>query len=81
MSGEDSVSETTLHYPFPCQLTSWAVTVGSKVCKGSLLCSCVQSVGGTGEGDNKVTNLQIKSSVVGFVQQLMFNPGDIIQPG
>ena len=80
MSGEGSVSDTALPYPFPCKLTGWAVTAGSKVCKGSLLCSCVQSVDGGGGGGGGST-LQIKSGVVGVVQELMFSPGDIVQPG
>ena len=62
--------------------------VGDKVCKGTVLASCVQSVchvggGGGGEevGGGKETTVQVKSSVVGVVKELMFTPGDIIQPG
>ena len=86
MSEAVSVTETLLPFPFTCQLSSWSVAVGSRVCKGSVLCSCVQSVvvggGGEGrEGGEKETTLQIKSGVVGVVQELMYSPGDIIQPG
>lgn len=83
MLEEVPISNTTLPFPFPCQLRAWCVAVGSKVRKGSLLCSCVQSVGvGGGEGENKEeTTLQIKSGVVGVVHELMFSPGDIVQPG
>ena len=85
MSEEAPICETTLPFHFPCRLSSWAVGVGSKVCKGSLLCSCVQSVGvggGGGEGGGgKETMLPVKSGVVGIVKELLFSPGDIIQPG
>ena len=84
MAQEVAVSETTLPFPFPCRLSSWAVGAGDKVCKGSLLGSCVQSVGlgggGGGEGEKEAT-LQVKSSVVGVVKELLFAPGDVIQPG
>lgn len=85
MSGEVPISNTMLPFPFPCQLRAWCVAVGSKVRKGSLLCSCVQSVGvgmGGGEGGKQEeTTLQIKSGVVGVVHELMYSPGDIVQPG
>ena len=96
MSEEVSINSTTLPFPFPCQLNAWSIAVGSKVRKGSLLCSCVQSVGvktgvggggggGGGEegegGKQEEATLQIKSSVVGVVQELMYSPGDIMQPG
>lgn len=86
MSEEVPVNNTILPFPFACQLAAWFVAVGSKVRKGSLLCSCVQSVGvgmgDGGEGERKEeTTLQIKSGVVGVVQELMYTPGDIVQPG
>ena len=91
MSEELPICETTLPFHFPCRLSSWAVGVGSKVCKGSLLCSCVQSVGvagggggggeGEGRGGKETTTLQVKSGVVGVVKELLFSPGDIVQPG
>ena len=90
MSEEVPVCDTTLPFHFPCRLRSWAVGVGSKVCKGSLLCTCVQSVGvvgggggegGEGRGEGKETTLQVKSAVVGVVKELLYAPGDIVQPG
>lgn len=87
MLEEVPITNTTLPFPFPCQLGAWCVAVGSKVHKGSLLCSCVQSVGvqgvGGGEGgkEEETTTLQIKSGVVGIVRELMYSPGDIVQPG
>lgn len=87
MSEEVPICETPLPFHFPCRLSSWAVGVGSKVCKGSLLCSCVQSVGvvgggeGEGGGGKETTTLQVKSGVVGVVKELLFSPGDIVQPG
>lgn len=86
MSEEVPITNTTLPFPFPCQLGAWCVAVGSKVHKGSLLCSCVQSVGvgvGGGEGgkEEEETTLQIKSGVVGIVRELLYSPGDIVQPG
>ena len=94
MSEEVSIKSTTLPFPFPCQLNVWSIAVGSKVRKGSLLCTCVRSVkgkvGGGGEGGGREegeggrqdeTTLQIKSGVVGVVQELMYSPGDIVQPG
>ena len=97
MSEELSIKNTTLPFPFPCQLNAWSIAVGSKVRKGSLLCTCVRSVEGKtgggggggergeeeeGEGERQdETTLQIKSGVVGVVQELMYSPGDIVQPG
>ena len=84
MSEEAPIHATALPFPFPCQLRAWSVAVGSKVRKGTLLCSCVQSVGVGGEGGREgeaETELQIKSAVVGVVQELMFSPGDVMQPG
>ena len=103
MSKEASpVQKVILPFPFSCQLNSWSVTVGSKVRKGTLLCTCVQNVGGGGGagggggggggggsedggeeegGRGEETKLQIKSGVVGVVKQLMFDVGDVMQPG
>ena len=85
MSEEVPITNTTLPFPFPCQLGAWCVAVGSKVHKGSLLCSCVQSVGvgvgGSEGGKEEETTLQIKSGVVGIVRELLYSPGDIVQPG
>ena len=85
MSEEVLIGDTTLPFPFPCRLSAWSVAVGSKVHKGSVVCSCVQSTErggeGGGEGGGNETALQVKSGVVGVVQELMYSPGDIVQPG
>ena len=87
MTKEAPLHNTTLPFPFPCQLSGWAVAPGSKVRKGTLLCSCVQSVKsgereeGEEGGGKEETRLHVKSGVVGVVQELMYSVGDIIQPG
>ena len=86
------VQNVILPFPFSCQLNSWSVTVGSKVRKGTLLCTCIQNVGGGGGGGGEdggeeeggrgeETKLQIKSGVVGVVKELMFDGGGVMQPG
>ncbi len=68
-----------------CKLLSWSVHPGEKVRRGRALCSYTTEVvggeetGGGGGGDEE--RLQLKSSVVGVVKELMVAAGDRVHPG
>ena len=68
-----------LHASISCKLLSWNVTEGERVRKGTVLCGYTQELGDG--SDSMEEKLQLKSSVVGVVKELLVQAGEVVPPG
>lgn len=68
-----------LHTSIFCKLLSWKVANGERVRKGTVLCGYTQELGDG--SDSMEENLQLKSSVVGVVKELLVQAGELVPPG
>lgn len=78
MDAEHPIHPIPLHSSIPCKLLTWNVDVGERVRKGSLLCVYTQDVG---DCDPMEGRLQLKSSVVGVVKEVLVQAGEMVPPG
>ena len=78
MDPEHPIHSVPLHSATPCKLLAWNVDEGERVRKGSLLCVYAQEVG---DSDPMEGRLQLKSSVVGVVKEVLVQAGEMVPPG
>ena len=68
-----------LHTSISCKLLSWNVAEGERVRKGTVLCGYTQELGE--DSDPMEGKLQLKSSMVGVVKELLAQAGEVVPPG
>ena len=68
-----------LHTSISCKILSWNMAEGERVRKGTVLCGYTQELGD--DSDSMEGKLQLKSSVVGVVKELLVQPGEVVPPG
>lgn len=78
MDAEHPIHPIPLHSSIPCKLLAWNVDLGERVRKGSLLCVYTQEVGNC---DPMEGRLQLKSSVVGVVKEVLVQAEEMVPPG
>lgn len=78
MDAAHPIHPIPLHSSIPCKLLAWNVDVGERVRKGSLLCVYTQDLG---DCDPMEGRLQLKSSVVGVVKEVLVQAGEMVPPG